>query len=163
MGVGTVGSGVFRVLRKNENVISHRDGVEFFVKKILVGNINKKREISFAKDVLTDDFKDILGDSEITLVGEFLGGIHPALEYVEALLKAGKTVVTANKELLANHWPRLEQAARSSGRRALLRSCGRRRDSYNQNHKQFPPSKQNKHADGDYKRYDELYIDKNVG
>ena len=41
--------------------------------------------------------------------------MEPALEYVEALLKAGKTVVTANKELLANNWPRLEQAARSSG------------------------------------------------
>ena len=115
LGVGTVGSGVYQVLKENESVILHRDGVEFDIKKILVGNIDKKRNIAFDKDVLTDDFEEILGDSEITLVGEFMGGVHPALEYVEALLKAGKTVVTANKELLANNWPRLEQAARSSG------------------------------------------------
>lgn len=115
LGVGTVGSGVYQVLKENESVISHRDGVEFFIKKILVNDLRKKRDIDFGSNVLTSDFEEILNDSEITVVGEFMGGVNPALEYVEALLKAGKTVVTANKELLANNWPRLEQAAISSG------------------------------------------------
>ena len=115
LGVGTVGSGVYRVLKENEGVISHRDDVEFHVKKILVTSLNKKRDINFGEGVLTCDFEEILNDGEITVVGEFLGGIHPALDFVEALLKAGKTVVTANKELLANYWPRLEKAAISSG------------------------------------------------
>ncbi len=115
LGAGTVGSGVYRVLEENKAVISHRDGVEFDVKKILVNNINKKREIEFCEDVLTTDFSEILNDEDISIVCEFMGGIHPALEYVEALLKASKTVVTANKELLANYWPRLEHAAISSG------------------------------------------------
>lgn len=115
LGVGTVGSGVYKVLKENESVIFHRDGILFDVKKILVSNISKKREISFDENVLTDRFEEILNDEEITLVGEFLGGVHPAFEYVEALLKAGKTVVTANKELLANKWPSLELAAKSSG------------------------------------------------
>ena len=115
LGVGTVGSGVYKVLKENESVINHRDGVEFIIKKILVSNINKKRTIAFEKGVLTDDFQKILEDETITLVGEFLGGVHPAFEYVEALLKAGKTVVTANKELLAQKWPSLEKAAKSSG------------------------------------------------
>ena len=115
LGVGIVGSGVYKVIGENKNVISHRDGVEFNVKKILVSDKTKKRELKFDKDVLTTDFNEILKDDDIDLVGEFMGGTTPALEYVEALLEAGKTVVTANKELIATHWPRLEQAAMSSG------------------------------------------------
>jgi homoserine dehydrogenase len=115
LGVGTVGSGVYRVLKNNSEVISHRDGVCFEIKKILVSNVKKKRDIDFPDGVLTESFEEILNDKNITMVAEFMGGVMPALEYVEALLKAGKTVVTANKELLASYWPRLEQAAKSSG------------------------------------------------
>ncbi len=115
LGVGTVGSGVYQVLEENKSIIYHRDSVEFNVKKILVSNTSKKREIDFPSNVLTSDFNDILNDDSIKIVGEFMGGVNPALEYVEALLKAGKTVVTANKELLATNWPRLEEAAMSSG------------------------------------------------
>lgn len=115
LGVGTVGTGVYEILNNNKKIISNRDNIEFDIKKILVRDTKKRRETSYEEDVLTDSFDEILNDKEIELVGEFMGGIRPALQYVEKLLLAGKTVVTANKELLANHWPRLEEAAKKSG------------------------------------------------
>ncbi|MCK5128229.1 MAG: homoserine dehydrogenase, partial [Clostridiales bacterium] len=115
LGIGTVGSGVYDVIHSHGDIMLHRNNTQFNIKKILVKDKNKKRNSNIDSTLLTESFEEILNDSDITIVGEFLGGVHPALKYVEKLLKAGKSVVTANKELIANHWSRLEAAARASG------------------------------------------------
>ncbi len=115
LGLGNVGCGVYNVLEKNARIIKHRDDVTFDIKKILVRDTRKERGVQPKSGVLTSSFDEILLDPEIEIVVEFMGGIEPASEYVERLLRAKKTVVTANKDMIANCWPQLEQAAKESG------------------------------------------------
>ncbi len=115
LGIGTIGQGVYNLINSNKDIILHRDDIEFIIKKILVKDINKKRDVNIDKKILTNDFNEILNDDEITIVGVFFGVIHPTLEYIKKLLHAGKTVITANKQLLALHWPELEMAAKKTG------------------------------------------------
>ena len=65
--------------------------------------------------ILTRDPDEVLNDPEISIVLEFLGGEQPASDYMIRALRAGKTVVTANKMALALHWPELQRAAEESG------------------------------------------------
>jgi homoserine dehydrogenase len=115
LGLGNIGGGVFTALRMNSEGIAHREGVRFELKKALVRDLDKPRPEGIRQSVLTTDIDDILADPEIELAAEFLGGIEPAFGYMQKLLLAGKSVVTANKEVIAHRWPELEQAARSGG------------------------------------------------
>jgi homoserine dehydrogenase len=95
--------------------IEHRAGLRFNVKKVLVRNLAKKRDIEFPAGVLTTDPDDILGDPGIQIVVEFLGGEEPAYSLMLRALSAGKTVVTANKVAFALHWHELQKAGKNSG------------------------------------------------
>ena len=68
------------------------------VKKVLVKDKSKKRD--FSSDILTDSFDDILNDDSIDLVIEVLGGVDPGKEFISSLLKKGKAVITANKDII---------------------------------------------------------------
>ncbi|MDP2892535.1 MAG: homoserine dehydrogenase [Bacillota bacterium] len=114
LGFGNIGSSVYKVLTEGMSAITHKENLEIVVKKILEKDIEKARKIVDEK-LLTDDFSRILDDDDISVVAEFIGGTQPALDYALALLKKGKSFVTANKELLATHWHRLDKAARESG------------------------------------------------
>ncbi len=93
IGLGTVGSGVFKTLR-NFNEIE--------VSKIAVKNINKKRDIEgLETSMLTDNAYEIVNNPEIDIVAELVGGIEPAFDLISTAIKNGKHIVTANKELLA--------------------------------------------------------------
>jgi len=115
LGLGNIGGGVYRTLDNNRADIIHKEGVSFKVKRALVRNLDKARTADVPEGVLTTRFEDILEDDEITLVAEFMGAPHPACEYLTQLLRAGKTVVTANKEVIAHCWPELEEAAKEGG------------------------------------------------
>lgn len=115
LGFGNVGTGVYKILQENGSEIIHRDGLDIKVDKILVKDINKKRNLDIDKHILTDSIDDIVNDPEISVVTEFMGGTYPAREYILKALENGKTVVTANKEVIAKHWPELERAARAYG------------------------------------------------
>lgn len=115
LGVGTVGSGVLKVLESNGEMIKTREGLCIEVKKILVRDIGKQRAVSVDPGVLTDNMDAILNDPEIDIIAEFMGGEMPAFTYIQKALKAGKSVVTANKEVIAKHWDELEAEAASSG------------------------------------------------
>jgi homoserine dehydrogenase len=115
LGLGNIGSGVFTTLEMNGSGIAHREGLRFELKRALVRDLSKPRPAGVQGGLLTTDIDDILSDGEIGLVAEFLGGVDPAFEYLEKLLLAGKTVVTANKEVIAHRWPDLERAARRGG------------------------------------------------
>ncbi|NMB45520.1 MAG: homoserine dehydrogenase [Firmicutes bacterium] len=115
LGLGTVGAGVCKILQQNREVISHRAGTDFEIAKILVRDLDKPRAVKVDSCLLTTDVTDILGDPEITVVVELMGGLEPAYEYVHAALDAGKHVVTANKALIASHGARLIRLAASKG------------------------------------------------
>ncbi len=115
LGIGNVGTGVYRILTENAADIKHREGLDIRIKKILVRNMNKKRDLEIDKNLYTEDFEDIINDDEIDIVAEFMGGVDPARDYIVKSLQKGKTVVTANKEVLAKHWPDFEQAAKGTG------------------------------------------------
>lgn len=102
LGLGTVGSGVLKIIKDNQRKIKQTSGEEIIIKRALVRNLEKHKNM--AREVkLTTDFADILNDSEIKIVVELMGGLHPAKEYITQALNAGKNVVTANKDLMATY------------------------------------------------------------
>ncbi len=115
LGCGNVGSGVWRLLEGFGKDIEHRAGLRFTIKKVLVRNLHKERDIQFPEGVLTDNPDDVLNDPGIEIVAEFLGGEEPAYSLMLRALKTGKTVVTANKVAFALHWHELQKAAKATG------------------------------------------------
>ena len=102
LGAGTVGSGVYKLAGMQEEDICLKTGAQLEIKKILVRNPGKLRE-GIPQELFTDSWQEILEDPEIQIVIEVMGGIEPARTYVEEAMKAGKQVVTANKDLLAEY------------------------------------------------------------
>ena len=100
LGSGTVGSGVIKVLDMNRRQITERVGTPIQIKTVLVRDLTKPRP--YLKDLrVTDDIEEILRDDEIDVVVELMGGLHPAREYMLRAMEAGKSVVTANKDVVA--------------------------------------------------------------
>ncbi|MBO8137210.1 MAG: homoserine dehydrogenase [Desulfotomaculum sp.] len=114
LGLGTVGRGVYRILTENAQNIMQRSGLKIDIKKILVRDLTKKRGINVDEEILTTDINDIVDDPEINVVVEVLGGIEPALNYVLNSLNKGKSVVTANKDMVAVHGKELFAAAEAN-------------------------------------------------
>ena len=100
LGAGTVGSGVVKVLEMNRRQITERVGAPIQLKTVLVRTLGKARP-ELASYQVTDKIEDILNDEEIDVVVELMGGIHPAREYMLRAMEAGKSVVTANKDVVA--------------------------------------------------------------
>ncbi len=100
LGSGTVGSGVVRVLKENMEEITARVGTHLVLAKVLVRDKKKPRPYLDGIE-LTDCVEDILEDEEISVVVEVMGGLHPAKEYMLRAMEAGKSVVTANKDVVA--------------------------------------------------------------
>ena len=100
LGSGTVGSGVIKVLEMNRRQITERVGTPIQIKTVLVRDVKKPRP--YLKDLrVTDDIEEILQDEDIDVVVELMGGLHPAREYMLRAMEAGKSVVTANKDVVA--------------------------------------------------------------
>ncbi|MCF6092616.1 homoserine dehydrogenase [Microaerobacter geothermalis] len=115
LGLGTVGSGVVKALRQNEKVLAEEWGVSLEILKILVRQLDKKRNVQVDPSELTSSFEDIIQIGEVSIIVEVMGGIEPARTYIEASLKKGCHVITANKELMAKHGDELLQLAQSQG------------------------------------------------
>lgn len=110
MGFGTVGSGAYEIIKTNaEKLRSNANGEPIETKYILdIRDFPDHPE----KNLFTKDFNDILNDSEVSVVAEVMGGLHPAYEFTKSLLEAGKSVVTSNKELVATYGTELLQIAK---------------------------------------------------
>ena len=115
LGCGNIGCGVWKLLHEFERDLSHRSGVAFAIKKILVRDIEKKRDEVVPRALLTTDPAEITDDPSIEMVLEFMGGETPATQYMLRALEMGKTVVTANKMALALNWHILQAAAEKHG------------------------------------------------
>lgn len=100
VGLGTVGSGVLAMVQKHAAKISAVTGRQLVVKTVVVKNPQKHQQVADLVH-LTTELDDLLNDSEIKIVIEVMGGIHPAKEIIEQMLRAHKHVVSANKDLIA--------------------------------------------------------------
>lgn len=112
LGLGVVGSGTYRILQNKKEYIASNDKVEIEVVKVLEKNQDRLKELKIPKSVVAKTIDEIIEDKEIQIVAEFFGGIEPAKTFLIKCLKSGKSIVTANKEMLAKSWPELEKAAR---------------------------------------------------
>lgn len=110
LGLGTVGSGVYKLIEEKGEEFEKRTGAKIQIEKILVHNLKKERP-GVKKCLLTDQWKEIIENDEIELVIEVMGGIEPAKAMILEALNAGKNVVTANKDLVAEHGKELFEAA----------------------------------------------------
>ncbi len=102
LGLGTVGSGVYKLLSMRAQEMPQIAGAPIEISHILVRNTKKERPGVDAA-LLTDSWQDIVSDPEVSIVVELMGGIEPAHTYISEALAAGKNVVTANKDLMAVH------------------------------------------------------------
>lgn len=110
LGYGTVGSGVFEVIRKNKDVITHKLGDEVQVKYVLD---LREFEGDPVQEVLVHDVDTIINDTEVAIVCETMGGERPAYDFTKRALESGKSVCTSNKELVEKHGPELLQVAKA--------------------------------------------------
>ena len=118
MGYGTVGSGVVEVIESHSKVISKRTGGEALEVKYILDLRDFPQDPH--QNQFTKDFNDILNDPEVKVVAETMGGVNPAFDFTMKLLKAGKSVVTSNKELVAQKGLELLAAAKESGTNYLF-------------------------------------------
>jgi homoserine dehydrogenase len=103
LGIGTVGSGTFRVLERNREEITRRAGRQIEIVKVAARNVERARSIVGDGVTVTGNWADVTGDPEIDIVVEVMGGIETASAAIRAAIAGGKHVVTANKALLAEH------------------------------------------------------------
>jgi homoserine dehydrogenase len=119
LGMGTVASGLVNIMELNDEKITRTLGGKLEIKKVLVKDKNKKRNVNLPHDVYTTDAYEILNDEEIPIIIELMGGIDPAYEYVKAALNSKKHVATANKALIATHGEELMSLADENGVRLM--------------------------------------------
>ncbi|QAS53395.1 homoserine dehydrogenase [Halobacillus litoralis] len=109
LGLGTVGSGVIEILRDHKERIEHKTGCDVTIKSVLVNDLSKPRELP-ADTQLTDRSEDITRDPEIDVIVEVMGGIDHTLTILLEAIEHGKHIVTANKDLVAQHGEQLFEA-----------------------------------------------------
>ena len=116
VGLGTVGTGVVRLLTEHRERICRRAGHAVELARVVVADLSKPREVGFDSGMITDRLADLTADQEISVVCQLIGGLEPARSIMLQLLESGKDIVTANKALLAEHGPELFDRARELGR-----------------------------------------------
>ena len=122
LGLGTVGTGVYKLIGRRADSMEKTIGAELEIKKILVHNMNKKRE-GIEPSLLTDDWREIVEDDEIQIVVEVMGGMEPAKTIILEALRAGKNVVSANKDLIAEEGRILLDTAQENGKDFLFEAA----------------------------------------
>ena len=111
IGFGNVGQGVYRLLEKNRSLIESKIGAQMRIKRIVVRDLAKPRDVTVPEGMLTTSYDDILSDPEIDIVLELMGGYEPARTYLLEAMRKGKHIVTANKAVLSMHWDEIIQTA----------------------------------------------------
>lgn len=115
MGLGTVGGGTYDVLTRNRDVIKSGYGVDVEVAKILDKSPKRLADKGAPEKLFASNIDEIVSDPEISIVVETMGGLEPAGSFIIKALESGKSVVTANKELLSKRLDALLSAADKGG------------------------------------------------
>lgn len=114
LGLGTVGSGVVKIIEENREQIKETMNKDINIRHILVRDKSRSRPINVSKYHLTEDIDEILKDDSIDIVVEVMGGIEPTVGWLKSALSEKKHVITANKDLLAVHLNVLEELAQKN-------------------------------------------------
>lgn len=112
LGLGTVGGGTYKILEKNHEAFKKYEGLDIEVLHVLERNMKRVEELGVNPDIVSTDIDNVVNNKDILIVCEFFGGIEPARTFLIKALEAGKSIVTANKELFSKHWHELEAAAK---------------------------------------------------
>ncbi|MEY2421456.1 MAG: homoserine dehydrogenase [Acidimicrobiaceae bacterium] len=115
LGCGNVGGPLIELLQRHGDDIEARTGLRLEVVAVAVRSTSRERSVTLADGVLTTDASAVVGDPSIDVIVEVIGGIEPARSLITKALEAGKPVVTANKELLANVGAELFSTAHDAG------------------------------------------------
>lgn len=119
LGLGTVGTGVARILTSNSESVRSRAGGPLELARIAVRNLDRPRDIELPSEILTTDPEEVVRDPSLPILVELIGcpggSTEPARKWILEALQAGKHVVTANKDVLAKHGPELYRAAELHG------------------------------------------------
>jgi len=115
LGLGTVGTGVVKIVEGHQEDLSNQVGSPISIAQILVKDRNKGRSISVDSSKLTEDPWEIVRNPDIDIVVEVMGGIAQTKEYILEALERGKHIVTANKDLMALHGQEILRKAREKG------------------------------------------------
>lgn len=114
IGLGTVGTGVVKILLKKRKELEKKLGFPLVIGKIADIDIKRKRAIALPENIFVTDGLGVIDDPSIDIVVELIGGIHPAKEYILKAIKKGKHVITANKALLATEGFDIFEAAQKN-------------------------------------------------
>ncbi|MCE9529514.1 MAG: homoserine dehydrogenase, partial [Planctomycetales bacterium] len=123
VGMGTVGTGVARLLLDHGDRTARHAGCILWLEQVVVSDVAKHRDVELPKGLLSNDLTRITRDPEIKVVAHLVGGVEPARTIMLKLLESGKDVVTANKALLAEHGPEIFDRARELGRSIAFDAC----------------------------------------
>ena len=115
LGCGNVGAALVRLIDEHADLITARAGVAIEITRVAVRDLSKPRDVKLPADRFTDDAASLVRDTDIDVVVETMGGVDPARALITDALRAGKPVVTANKEPVARHGPELFTTAAESG------------------------------------------------
>ena len=107
LGLGTVGSGVVRIVEGHQEDLQRQIGASVEIRKVAVRTIGKARNVSIDPDLLTEDPWELINDPEIDVIIEVMGGVEQTKTYILSALDKGKHIVTANKDLMALHGPEI--------------------------------------------------------
>ena len=123
LGCGNVGAALAELIRRRRSEIAHKFGVELDIAAVAVRNPLTERKVALPPEIFTADAAEAASRRNVDIVVELIGGIHPAREILLAALGEGKSVVTANKELLADCGAELAAAASASGAKLLFEAA----------------------------------------
>ncbi len=112
LGLGVVGGGVYQILTEKKEYFKNTQGLDISVEAVLVRSVDKAIKKGVPREKIASSVEDVISNPAVDIVVEVIGGIEPAKTYVLKSLMSGKTVVTANKELVAKHWLELEEMAK---------------------------------------------------
>lgn len=115
IGCGTVGSGVFRILVENRELIARRLGCPLEISRVAVRDLADPRYVEVPPHMLTTDAREVVRDPGVDIVVEVIGGIEPARSFILEAIERGKHVVCANKELVSTHGREILEAAERRG------------------------------------------------
>lgn len=113
-GLGTVGTGVVKVLESHQEQIKHKLGCEIEINKILVNDLDKQRDIVIDRSWLTNDPGELVDNEAIDVIVEVMGGIEDTNQLMERAIQNKKHIVTANKDLMAVHGQKLLRLAKAN-------------------------------------------------
>ncbi|MBM4049430.1 MAG: homoserine dehydrogenase, partial [Planctomycetes bacterium] len=116
LGLGTIGTGVVKMLLGSGKYLADKVGVELKLTRIAEKDLGRPKKVGVPQKLVTDDAQAVLNDPDVHVIVELVGGYHPAKEFILTALSRGKDVVTANKALLALHGTELFRKAREVGR-----------------------------------------------